>query len=313
MEQRVITVIGGTGFVGRYVVKRLAQAGYTIRVISRNPEAGAHLKTAGDVGQIVLVSGNLAQPQSLAGKIEDSYAIINLAGILFESGRQKFARIHAAGAEKLAQMAYSAGVPRFIHVSALGIDKARGSHYARTKLLGEKAVLSAHPGAVVLRPSVMFGPEDNFFNQFAAMPVLPLIGGGRTKFQPVYVGDIARAIENCLTQPTTAGQTYELGGPHIYSFRTLLEYMQLVLGKLKPMIPLPFALASLIGTAYELRQTFSLGLLKPKLTRDQITLLKHDNIVAPDAKTFMHLGIAPTAVEIVVPEYLGRFRKKASL
>ncbi|MBY0406671.1 MAG: complex I NDUFA9 subunit family protein, partial [Rickettsiales bacterium] len=167
MEQQVVTVIGGSGFVGRYVVKLLADAGYTIRVISRNANAALHLKTCGSVGQIVLMSGNIAEPTSLIGKIENSYAVINLAGLLFEGGKQKFASVHAHGAEKLAQMAKAAGVQRFVQMSALGVDKARTSDYARTKLLGEKAVLSAFPEASIIRPSVIFGPEDNFFNQFA--------------------------------------------------------------------------------------------------------------------------------------------------
>jgi uncharacterized protein YbjT (DUF2867 family) len=307
MEQRVITIVGGTGFLGRYVVKLLASAGYRLRVISRRPNAALHLKTAGSVGQIVLVSGNITDPATLVGKIEDSYAVINLAGILFESGKQSFAQIHAHGAEKLAQMAKAAGIQRFIHVSALGVDKARNSDYARTKLLGEKAVLSAFPEATILRPSVIFGPEDNFFNQFAAMaslsPALPLLGGGRMRFQPVYVGDVAKAIEVCLNRPDAMGQVYELGGPNTYSFREILNYIMQVTGKQRMLVPVPLKLASVIGLCSEI-------LPRPPLTRDQVKLLRSDNVVSNGARTFAHLGIVPTAVEIIVPQYLQRFQKK---
>ncbi len=309
MSQQVVTIVGGTGFVGRYVVKRLAAAGYTIRVISRHPDAALHLKTAGSVGQIVLEGGDLANPDSLIGKLDYSYAVINLAGILFESGRQRFDRLHAHGTEKLAQMAKAAGAERFVHVSALGVDQAAGSHYARSKMLGEKAVLAAFPEASILRPSVIFGPEDQFFNQFAAMaclaPALPLIGGGHTKFQPVYVGDVAKAVAACLMRPETQGQIYELGGPHIYSFHEILEYILRTIGRKRVLLPIPFPLAMFKAFFLELMP-------RPLLTRDQVKLLKHDNVVSPDALTFADLGIAPTAVEIVVPEYLARFSKKAA-
>lgn len=303
MEQKVVTIVGGTGFVGRYVVKLLASAGYTLRVIARNPDAALQLKTAGDVGQIVLQRGDLADPDSLAGKIDYSYAVINLVGVLFESGRQNFTNLHAQGAERLAQIARAAGVPRFIHMSALSVDKARTSKYARTKLLGEKAVLTAFPEATIIRPSVIFGPEDNFFNQFARLatfaPALPLIGG-RTRFQPVYVGDVAKAIHACLARPETRGQVYELGGPQTYSFRQLLEYVLQVTGRKRALLPVPFGIASAVGTGAEL-------LPHPPLTRDQVKLLKYDNVVSPGAKTFANLGISPTALEVVVPDYLARF------
>lgn len=309
MEQRVVTVIGGTGFVGRYVVKLLAGAGYTIRVISRNPNAALHLKTAGNVGQIVLMGGNIAEPASLIGKIENSYAVINLAGILFERGKQSFAHVHAHGAEKVAQMAKAAGVQRFVQMSALGVDKAKTSDYARTKLLGEKAVLSAFPEATILRPSVIFGPEDNFYNQFAAMaslsPALPLIGGGITRFQPVYVGDVAAAILAAITRPDTAGQVFELGGPNVCSFKDILEYIMTLTGHKRMLLPIPLGMASFMGMCAE-------ALPKPPLTRDQVRLLKSDNIVSSGVKNFATLGIAPTAVEMVVPGYLGRFNPKVA-
>jgi uncharacterized protein YbjT (DUF2867 family) len=306
MEQKVVTIVGGTGFLGRYLVRQLAKNGYVLRVIARNPDAARHLKTAGEVGQVVLVRGNLADPQSLAGHIERSYAVINLVGILYESGKQSFTTLHAQGAETLAKMAKAGAVERFIHVSSLGVDKAGGSQYARTKLLGEKAVLAAFPEATILRPSVMFGPEDNFFNQFADMarkaPALPLIGGGITRFQTVYVGDVAQAIETCLTREDVMGQTYELGGPHVYTFRELLQLIMKITGRDKPLVTLPFPVASAMGTVAQL-------LPRPPLTRDQVALLKHDNVVGPGARTFAHLGIKPTAAEMIVPEYLARFRK----
>jgi NADH dehydrogenase len=310
MNPKTITVIGGSGFLGRYVVRGLAKAGYRLRVIVRQNEAASHLRTAGDVGQITLESGNLALPESLIGKIEDSHAVINLVGVLFESGRQNFINLHAQGAEKLAKMAKTAGVARFIHVSALGIDNASGSQYARTKVLGEKAVRAAFPEATILRPGVMFGPEDNFFNQFAAMaanplvPCLPLIGGGATRFQPVYVGDVARAVETCLTQGDAMGQNYELGGPQVLSFKEILEYILRTTGKHARLANVPFGMASMMGA-------FGEFLPRPPLTRDQVTLLKYDNVVSPDAKTFADLGITPTAIDMVVPGYLARFNKGA--
>jgi uncharacterized protein YbjT (DUF2867 family) len=309
MDNKIITIIGGTGFVGRYVVRLLARSGYTLRIIARNPDAALHLKTAGDVGQIVLVSGNLAHPDSLNGKLDKSYAVINLAGILFEHGRQSFSHLHAQGAEKLAQMAKAAGVTRFIHMSALGVDKATGSQYARSKMIGEKAVAAAFPDATILRPSVIFGPEDNFFNQFAHLatiaPALPLIGGGKTRFQPVYVGDVAQAVEACLTHAEAPGQMYELGGPQVYTFKEILEFILRTIGRRRALMPLPFPLAATMGAFGEL-------LPRPPLTRDQIKLLKSDNVVSPSAKTFANLGIHPTTIDIIVPEYLARFNRKAA-
>ncbi len=312
MEQRVVTIIGGTGFVGRYVVKQLAAAGYTIRVISRNPNSALHLKTSGNVGQIVLESADLTNPKSLVGKIEDSYAIINLTGIMFESGTQTFAGLHTHGTEKLAQMAKAAGVKRFVHLSALGVDKASGSHYARSKMLGEKAVLDAFPEATILRPSVIFGPEDNFINLFACManlsPALPLIGGGKTRFQPVYVGDVAKAVTASLSRPECMGQIYELGGPEVLTFKEILQFTLKTLGLKRFLLPIPFSVAPAAALCAEL---FGKIIYPPLLTRDQVKLLKYDNIVSTGSQHFAHLGISPTAIEIVAPEYLARYHKKA--
>lgn len=309
MEQKIVTIVGGTGFLGRYVVRRLARAGYRLRVVSRRPEDGAYLRTAGTVGQIALMGGDLTKPESLLPAIDGAYAVVNLVGIMFESGSQNFTALHAHGAEKLAQMAASAHIPRFIHVSALGVDKFGNSRYARSKALGEKGVRAAFPHAVILRPSVVFGPEDNFINLFASMaallPALPLIGGGKSRFQPVYVDDVAKAVEICLEHADVEEHTYELGGPRIYTFKEILQYILHVTGKRRALVTVPFGVASLIGALNEV-------LPRPLLTRDQVTLLKQDNIVSPNARTLSTLGIAPVAMEIVVPEYLARFCKSAA-
>ena len=311
MDSRIITVVGGTGFIGRYVVKRLAKAGYRVRVISRNPEAALPLKTAGDPGQIVLLGANLAKPESFTGMLEGSYAVVNLVGILFESGKQSVDTLQSRGAESLAKAAKSAGVQRFIQLSAIGVDRASGSHYARTKLLGEKAVQAAFPGATILRPSVVFGAEDQFFNEFAKMaqfaPALPLIGGGTTQFQPVYVDDVAHAIEISLQDDRTMGETYELGGPKIYSFRQILELITRTIHKPRALVTIPFAAAGPIALGAEIAYKLVPVIRKPALTRDQLKLLKHDNVVSPKAKTFANLGIQPTSVESVVPAFLARF------
>jgi NADH dehydrogenase len=309
MEQRVVTILGGTGFLGRYVVQQLARSGYRLRVIARNPSAAIELITSGHVGQISLIAGDITKPESYAASLKGSYAVVNLVGILFESGKRNFTEVHSLGAEKLAIAASAAGVKRFIQISALGVEHEFGSSYARSKFLGEQAVMSAFPKATILRPSIMFGAEDNFFNKFAKMasiaPALPLIGGGKTKFQPVYVGDVAHAIEVCLTEDETRGQIYELGGPHTYSFKQILEYILLITGKSRALVKLPFGVASFIGRLGEFCPT-------PPLTRDQVKLLKYDNTVNPSLKSFAHLGITPTAVEMIVPEYLSIYNKKTA-
>jgi uncharacterized protein YbjT (DUF2867 family) len=310
MQNKIITIIGGTGFVGRYVVKLLAEQGYTIRVIARNPAAALHLKTAGEIGQIVLVPGNLAKPESLQGKIENSWAVINLVGILFESSGQNFSAVHAKGAEKLAQMAKTAGIKRFIHMSSLGVDKAVKSKYARTKAMGEKAVKAAFPEAVILRPSVIFGGEDQFFNTFAAMasfvPILPVIGGGKTKFEPVYVNDVAQAILAILKNPAYQGQTYELGGPGIYSFYDLLKFICNITGRKPYFLNIPFGVASVLSYFTQL-------LPNAPLTHDQVSMLEQDNVVSKDAKILADLGIVPTALEVIVPQYLARYSRPEHL
>lgn len=307
IKQQLITVVGGTGFLGRYVVRELAKSGYTIRVISRDPEAGLHLKTAGHVGQIVLQQGDITRPETLAGKLDGSYAVINLVGALYERGRQNFAALHSQGAEHLAKEAIKANVNRFIQISAIGVDKSQNAKYARTKANGEKAVKAAFPSATILRPGILFGAEDNFYNQFARMacfsPLLPLIGGGKTRFQPLFVADAARAVVAAMETPDSSGKTYELGGPRVYSFREMLEYILRITHRSPFLLPLPFGVATLIGAVGEWMPT-------PFLTRDQVKMLQYDNVVDKEARTLAELGITATPVEMVVPEYLARYRDK---
>ncbi len=310
MRQGIVTVVGGTGFLGRYVVRALAREGYVIRVLSRNPLAGTELKTYGDVGQIVLEYADLAKPHTLDGKLEHANAVVNLVGVLYERGQQNFSTLHAQGAEKLAQMAKAAGVERYVHISALGVETALDSKYARTKLLGERATCSALPQTTVLRPSVLFGSEDNFFNQFARMaclsPVLPLIGGGKTRFQPVYVADVAAVVAQALKHDAMPGKTFELGGPEIMSFKQVLAYICKTTGRNPALINIPFRIAAAMGSVAEMSPC------TPPLTRDQVRLLKYDNVVGGQALTFSHLKISPTAVDTVVPHYLCRFIKRSA-
>lgn len=307
----VITLVGGTGFLGRYIARVLAKEGYRLKIISRHPNAALGLKTIGDLGQIVLLRGDISRQETITPHLAGSSVVINLVGLLFERGRQSFTSVHAQGAEKLAQAAKAAGVGQFIHVSALGVDRAAASRYARTKLQGEKAVQAAFPETVILRPSVIFGPEDGFYNRFAAMaaiaPFLPLIGGGKTKFQPVYAGDVARAVLACIKNPATgAGRIFELGGPEIYSFRQVLEYIVNITGRKARLVNIPFGMAQAMGSVSQLLPT-------PPLTQDQVKLLQYDNVVMPGAPGFAELGIQPGAVEMIVPDYLRRFAKSGKM
>lgn len=307
MAQGIVTVVGGTGFLGRYVVRALAREGFVVRVLSREPLAGAELKTFGDVGQIVLDYADLSRPQTLEGKLAGSYAVVNLVGVLFEKGRQNFTLLHAQGAEKLAQMAKAAGAERYVHISALGIEVAADSKYARTKLLGERATCSAMPQTTVLRPSILFGHEDNFFNQFARMacfsPVLPLIGGGKTRLQPVYAADVAQAVAQALTGHSMIGKTYELGGRDVMTFKQVLEYVCKATHRSPALLNIPFRFAEMLGSVAEFSP------FTPLLTRDQVRLLKYDNVVGGSALTFSHLKIAPASVDAIVPFYLARYAK----
>jgi uncharacterized protein YbjT (DUF2867 family) len=301
---QVVTVFGGSGFIGRTLVKRLARTGAVIRVPVRNPEMAKVLKPMGDVGQITPFRIDIGSDHEVAAAVAGADAIVNLIGILYERRGSRFDAIHGAAAGRIAGAAASAGVRQLIQVSAIGADANAPAAYARSKAAGEKAVRAALPGAVILRPSIVFGPEDNFFNRFAGLarlaPVLPLIGGGHTKFQPVYVGDVADAIMAALDAPAAPGRTYELGGPKIYSFKQ----MALMLADIQRhcvLVPIPFGLASLEAAFLEL-------LPVPLLTRDQVRMLRRDCVVGPGAETLKDLGLAPTALEAILPTYLDRFR-----
>ena len=306
MRTRRTAVLGGSGFIGRYVVQRLAARGDVIPVGCRRAEEAKFLKPLGDVGQIATLNVTIGDEQLLPAFLAGNDALVNCVGILRETGSQTFEGVHHTGPARLARFAREAGIERFVHISAIGAEPRSPSAYARTKAAGEAAVRDAFPTVTILRPSVVFGPEDQFFNRFAAMatisPVLPLIGGGHTRFQPVYVGDVADAVLKCLDDPTTAGRTYELGGPKVYTFRELIE---LVLGEIRRkrlLVDLPFGLAAIQARLMSV-------LPNPPLTPDQVELLKRDNIVSSGALTLTTLGITPTAVEGVLPTYLDRFRR----
>lgn len=318
-SQQLVTVFGGSGFVGRHVVRALVKRGYRVRVAVRRPDLAGFLQPLGMVGQIHAVQANLRYPDSVAAAVKGASAVVNLVGILQEGGRQNFAAVQANGARVIAQACAAAGIARLVHISAIGADAGSKSLYARSKAEGEAAVLAAVPGAVILRPSIVFGPEDGFFNRFAALarmlPALPLVGGGDTRFQPVFVGDVAEAVARGVDGVVTGGRIYELGGPEEKSFRELLAYICEVIDRKRLLLPLPFPLARIQAGVFEILDTLTLGLLPDaiKLTRDQVTLLESDNVVSAAAvaegRSFEGLGIAPVSVEAIVPSYLWRFRK----
>jgi uncharacterized protein YbjT (DUF2867 family) len=307
--ETLITIFGGSGFLGRHLVRALARRNYRIRVAVRRPDLAGHLQPLGRVGQIHAVQANIRHAPSVEAAVRDADVVINLVGILFERGRQRFETVQTYGAEQVA-LAASAHGARMIHVSAIGADENSPSAYARSKAEGEKAALAARPDAVIVRPSIMFGPEDDFFNKFAAIarvsPALPLIGGGQTRFQPVFVGDVAEAIARAVDGRATPGTIYELGGPEIRTFKQLMEYVLATIERRRLLIPLPFGLAKLQASLLQF-------LPKPLLTPDQVELLKSDNVVSAtaevEARTLRGLGIEPTAMEVIVPSYLWRFRK----
>ncbi len=305
MAQRVVTVFGGSGFIGRHLVGRLAKQGWIVRVAVRRPSRAGFLKPMGEVGQITPLRAPVRDPIAVEAALEGADAAINLVGILYERGKQTFAGVHAQGAQTVADAAAAAGVGRLVQVSAIGADLHAAADYARSKGAGEAAVKTAFPSATILRPSIVFGPEDDFFNRFAAMarlsPALPLIGGGSTRFEPVYVGDVAQAIATCVADPACAGKTYELGGPRIYTFKELLQLLLSEIRRRRFLVPLPFALAEVQARFLEL-------LPVPPLTRDQLRMLRSDNVVSEGALTLADLGIAPTAAEVILPTYLDRYR-----
>ena len=305
MAAGVITVFGGSGFIGRYVVQRLAQQGWTVRVAVRRPDRALFLKTMGAVGQITPIGADVRGERSVTMAVDGVDAVVNLVGILFEKGSRNFQTIHVDGAERVARLAKAAGAKTFVQMSALGADPDAAAEYARSKAAGEVAVRRHFPDARIIRPSIVFGPEDDFFNKFAAMarfaPALPLIGGGGMKFQPVYVGDVAEAILRCAENPGTAGTTYELGGPGIFSFAELLRRTLQEIGRRRLLLPLPFGIARIQAACME-------WLPVPPLTRDQIKLLQKDNVVSPGALTLADLGIQAQGLDAILPTYLARYR-----
>jgi NADH dehydrogenase len=305
----LVTVFGGSGFLGRNVVRALCKRDYRIRVAVRRPELAGHLQPLGKVGQIHSVQANLRYPASVEAAMRDSHVAINLVGILTESGAQSFDAVQGSGAETVAKAA-SAVAARMVHVSAIGADENSPSSYARAKGAGERLVLSAIPSATILRPSILFGPEDQFTNRFAGLarlsPALPLIGGGETKLQPAYVGDVATAVADAVDGKTKAGAVYELGGPEVLTMREIMKIILQITDRNRMLMSLPFGLAKLQSLLLQ----FAPGPLK--LTPDQVELLRADNVVSDKAKaegrTFEALGISPDSLEAIAPQYLWRFR-----
>ncbi|HYE00224.1 MAG TPA: complex I NDUFA9 subunit family protein, partial [Alphaproteobacteria bacterium] len=277
MSMHTVTVFGGTGFLGRYIIRRLARTGARIRVATRNPGQANFLRPNGNVGQIVPLPCAVRSDESVAAVIRGADTVVNLVGILSESGRSTFEAMHHELPARIARIAAASGVERMVHVSAIGADAQSPSAYAKSKAAGEQAVQAAFPAATILRPSVVFGPEDDFFNRFAKMarisPFLPLIGGGHTRFQPVYVGDVATAVGEALIQASAAGHLYELGGPKIYSFAELMQLVLAQMGRKRPLVDMPWGLARALASVLE-------KLPGQALTRDQLLLLQSDNVVS---------------------------------
>ncbi len=297
-------VFGGTGFLGRQIVRGLAKQGYTIKVATRVPERAYFLRTAGNVGQIVPFACQYSDDASLAAAVRGCDVVVNCVGILFEKGKNSFSKVHTELPRRIAKACASKKVARFIHISALGCEISK-SKYGKSKLAGEYAIAENYKGATILRPSVVFGVEDGFFNLFARMatilPALPLIGGGVTRFQPVYVGDVADAVIAACAQDSAIGQTYEIGGPEIFTFRQLFEKIKTFTGRKPMLISLPWGIAKMQGCLLSI-------LPKPPLTADQVESLKTDNVVSQGAKSLTDLGVTPTAADVILPTYLARYR-----
>lgn len=311
----LITIFGGSGFVGRYVARALCRQGWRVRVAVRRPHLAGELRMAGEVGQVQIVQANVRNRPSIERALDGADAAVNLVGILFEKGRQSFDGTQALGAANVAELAAAAGIKRFVQMSAIGADAESKSQYARSKADAEAAVLEHLPSATILRPSIVFGPEDEFFNRFAQMaryaPALPLIGGGNTKFQPLFVDDLADAVLAALTRDDAQGRIYELGGPNTYSFKELLSYILTEVDRPRFLAPLPFFAAKPLGVITSVAFKFY-PFMDPPITGDQVELLKSDNIVGAtdeDLGRIEDLGIGPLeTVEAVVPDYLWRYR-----
>jgi NADH dehydrogenase len=309
VSDRIVTVFGGSGFVGRHVVRALADRGLRIRNAVRRPDLAGHLQPLGSVGQVNSVQANIRDTRSVQQAMDGAFAVVNLTGVLYESGRQSFEAVHVDGARRIAEAADAAGVTNLVQISALGADAASEAAYARSKAAGEQAVQAAFRGAIILRPSIVFGPEDSFFNRFAAMarvsPFLPLIGGGKTRFQPVFAGDVGDAVARAVCGEI-APAVYELGGPEVKSFRELLEYVLKVTDRERFLLPIPFAAARLQASVLQM-------LPKPLLTVDQVRLLETDNVVSDAAqaqgRTLEGMGIRASGIETIVPAYLYSYRR----
>ncbi|WP_040577851.1 complex I NDUFA9 subunit family protein [Methylopila sp. M107] len=308
---KLVTVFGGSGFIGRHVVRALVRNGWRVRVAVRRPDLAGHLQPLGGVGQIVATQANMRFPESVLQAARGADAVVNLVGILAESGKQTFDALQAEGPRLAARAAKEAGATSFLQMSAIGADRQSAAEYGRSKSAGEDAALEVFPDAVILRPSIVFGPEDSFFNRFAAMarvsPALPLIGGGKTLFQPVFVGDVAQAVAGALDGAVAGGDgAYELGGPEVLSFEEILRYVLKETGRNRILAPLPFGLAKAQAKLLQL-------LPNAPLTVDQVTMLETDNVVSSDAeatgRTLRAFGIEPTPIGSVVPGYLWRYRK----
>ena len=327
MATRRVTVFGGSGFLGRHLVRRLARRGDVVRVAVRDPAGAIFLKPMGDVGQIVLMKADVRDPAAVRAAVEGADIVVNLVGILYERGARTFQAMHVAAAERIASASAAAGVGQLVHVSALGADVHSPARYGRSKAAGEAAVRAAFRSAIVMRPSVVFGPEDGFFNRFAALarilPVLPVFGAklgydhvpakdepislcrtGGVKFQPVYVGDVAEAILRALDEPAAAGRTFELGGPRVMSFEDVLKLVLREIGRRPILAPMPLWLGEFQGALMSL-----VPLVAPPLTRDQVRLMRRDNVTAPGSAGLVELGIVPTAAETVVPSYMDIYRR----
>jgi len=307
---KIVTIYGGSGFLGRYIARRLAKSGWRIRVAVRRPNEAMHVKPYGAVGQVEPVFCNIRDDASVRSVMQGADAVVNCVGTFDRKGRNNFDAVQHEGAERIARIASEEGVAHLVHVSAIGADTDADSEYSKTKALGEEAVTRHFPAAVILRPSVMFGAEDGFFNRFAAMarvsPILPVVGAD-TRFQPVFVDDVAQAAAAGVEGWANPG-IYELGGPEIATFRALMSKMLVVIRRRRLVINVPFAAAAPMAAMMELGQTLSMGIIPAQITRDQVKSLKVDNIVGADARGFADLDIEPTALDAVLPDYLWRFR-----
>ncbi|WP_295242066.1 complex I NDUFA9 subunit family protein [uncultured Brevundimonas sp.] len=307
----VVTLFGGSGFIGSQAVRALARRGWRIRVAVRNPVLAIEIQPLGDPGQIQFMRCDITNPADVAQAVRGADAVVNLVGVLHDAGGKRgFDAVHTEAAKTIAEAAKAAGVERLVQISAIGADAASPSAYGRTKAQAEAAVRAVYPDAVILRPSLVFGAGDSFLNRFAAMatmaPALPLIGGGETRFQPVYVGDVAEAIARGVTRADAAGRTYELGGPSLYTFREVLELVRRETGRDRMLVSVPFIVAEPLGSLLQLSRFVG---LTPPLTRDQVLMLEKDNVVAADAFGLSDLGIDhPAGMAAIAPSYLWRYR-----